>query len=212
MYVYAPSDRLVMLPKTTPLTPVDNPFALFSEWFAEADVSEPGLPHAMSLATVAASGTPSLRMVLLKGADERGFVFYTNRNSRKIVEIEETGGAALCFHWKSLRRQVRIEGRVEEVGDTEADEYWAGRPRDAQIGAWASKQSEPYAARTQLEAEVAEYERRFADGPVPRPDFWTGYRVVPTRIEFWREQPSRLHDRLVYIRTPEGWTTRWLYP
>ena len=145
-----------------PLTPLDNPFDLFSDWFAEANASEPGLPHAMSLATVAASGVPSLRMVLLKGADERGFVFYTNSGSRKVREIDETGDAALCFHWKSVRRQVRVEGRVDRVDVAEADEYWASRPRDAQIGAWASKQSEPYAARAQLEAEVAECERRFA--------------------------------------------------
>ncbi|MCE2483277.1 MAG: pyridoxamine 5'-phosphate oxidase [Alphaproteobacteria bacterium] len=201
-----------MPPETTPLTPADDPFALFSEWLAEADAGEPGLPHAMSLATVAASGTPSLRMVLLKGADERGFVFYTNSGSRKVDEIEETGAAALCFHWKSVRRQVRIEGRVERVGDAEADAYWAGRPRDAQIGAWASRQSQPYAARAELEAEVAACERRFAGRPVPRPEFWTGYRVVPARIEFWREQPSRLHDRLVYTRAAQGWTTQWLNP
>ena len=151
------------------LTPVDSPFALFADWLAEAEDAEPGLAHAMSLATARASGTPSLRMVLLKGADERGFVFYTNSGSRKIGEIAESGAAALCFHWKSVNRQVRIEGRVEQVGDAEADAYWTGRPRDAQIGAWASKQSQAYAERAQLEAEVADHERRFAGRPVPRP-------------------------------------------
>ncbi len=204
-----------MLPdpvETMSLTPVENPFSLFSDWFAEADASEPGLAHAMSLATVAATGAPSLRMVLLKDADERGFVFYTNTGSRKAGEIEETGGAALCFHWKSVSRQVRIEGRVVGVTDAEADDYWTGRPRDAQIGAWASKQSEPYSARAQLEAAVAQFEKRFDGRSVPRPNFWTGYRVVPTRIEFWQQQPSRLHDRLIYTRTEDGWATQLLYP
>ena len=195
-----------------PLVPVENPLSFFSDWLIEAEASEPGLPHAMSLATVAASGAPSLRMVLLKDADVRGFVFYTNTGSRKAGDIGETGGAALCFHWKSLRRQVRIEGSVVRVSDSEADAYWASRPRDAQIGAWASKQSVPYLERAQLEGEVVEFETRFDGEPVPRPDFWTGFRVVPSRIEFWQEQPSRLHDRLVYIRDGECWTTELLYP
>ena len=194
------------------LTPVSDPFVLFAGWFEEAEASEPGLAHAMSLATVGASGSPSLRMVLLKGADERGFVFYTNTESRKADEIRDTARAALCFHWKSLRRQVRAEGAVTVVSDAEADEYWAGRPRDAQVGAWASKQSRAYTERRELEAAVEEYEARFAGEAVPRPEFWTGYRVSPKRIEFWQEQPSRLHDRLVYNQVDGAWTTELLYP
>ena len=194
------------------LTPVTNPFALFTSWFEEADANEPGLPHAMSVATVGATGAPSLRMVLMKGVDERGFVFYTNTISRKAIEIQENSLAALCFHWKSIRRQVRIEGSVVFVTDSEADDYWASRPRETQIGAWASKQSQPYLNRSEFDAAIADYETKFASESVPRPEFWTGYRVQPARIEFWQEQPSRLHDRLVYSRTSDAWETQFLYP
>ena len=194
------------------LTPVSNPFTLFGSWFDEAEAGEPGLPHAMSLATVGEGGAPSLRLVLLKGVDERGFVFYTNSESRKGAEMVKNNRAALCFHWKSVRRQVRIEGVVVSVDDEEADQYWASRPRDTQIGAWASKQSEPYAERGEFDTAIAEHEARFAGVDVPRPEFWNGYRVIPGRIEFWQEQPSRLHDRLVYTRTDSAWKTELLYP
>jgi pyridoxamine 5'-phosphate oxidase len=217
MYVYA-GIRLRFCPTSNfksdlmQLTPVSDPFSLFASWFEEAEANEPGLPHAMSAATVNAAGTPSLRMVLLKGVDERGFVFYTNTQSRKAAELKENGHAALCFHWKSIRRQVRIEGAVAFVTDAEADEYWASRPRDTQIGAWASKQSESYADRSEFDAAITAHETRFAGKSVPRPAFWTGYRVFPAQIEFWQEQPSRLHDRLVYNRADNSWTTKFLYP
>ncbi|MDA0261091.1 MAG: pyridoxamine 5'-phosphate oxidase [Proteobacteria bacterium] len=193
-------------------TPLSDPFALFDAWFAEAQASEPGLPHAMSLATVGAGGLPTLRMVLHKDADARGFVFYTNTGSRKATDIKENGNVALCFHWKSLGRQVRIEGPVAFVTDAEADEYWQTRPRGAQIGAWASKQSQCYANHDDLVAAVNEFEQRFDGHAVPRPSFWTGYRVRPSRIEFWQDQPSRLHDRLVYNQSDGEWTTEFLYP
>ena len=151
-------------------------------------------------------------MVLLKAFDERGFVFYTNYGSRKAAELDANPWAALCFHWAWTGKQFRAEGAVSRVSAEESDAYFATRSHTSRVGAWASRQSEPYAARAELEAEFAACERRFAGRPVPRPDFWTGYRVVPARIEFWREQPSRLHDRLVYTRTDEGWTTQWLYP
>ena len=194
------------------LAAVSDPFSLFSSWFDEAEAGEPGLAHAMSLATVGDGGAPSLRMVLLKGVDARGFVFYTNSESRKGAEMSKNDCAALCFHWKSVRRQVRIEGHVVGVDDDEADQYWATRPRDTQIGAWASKQSEPYAERSEFDAAIAEFEAQFTGGAVPRPDFWNGYRVIPGRIEFWQEQPSRLHDRLVYTRADGAWQTERLYP
>ena len=194
------------------ITPVSDPFALFSAWFDEAAANETGLPHAMSVATVGVAGMPSLRMVLLKGVDQRGFVFYTSTQSRKAAEVGENAHAALCFHWKSIRRQVRVEGGVDFVTDAEADEYWASRPRETQIGAWASKQSEPYADRREFDDAIAEHETRFLGESVPRPPFWRGYRVIPARIEFWQEQPSRLHDRLVYNRSDGPWTTQFLYP
>lgn len=194
------------------LIPIPDPFALFGSWFDEAEAAEPGLPHAMSLATVGDDGVPSLRMVLLKGIDKRGFVFYTNSGSRKGTEIAKNNHAALCFHWKTVNRQVRIEGAVVSVDVDEADQYWASRPRDTQIGAWASKQSERYAERREFDAAIAEHEARFTGKEIPRPKFWNGYRVIPRRIEFWQEQPSRLHDRLVYSRTHGVWKTELLYP
>jgi pyridoxamine 5'-phosphate oxidase len=189
-----------------------DPFALFESWFNEAAAREPGDPNAMALATADASGAPFVRMVLLKGVDARGFVFYTNLESRKGVQLRENPRAGLCFHWKSLKRQVRVEGVVESVDPVEADAYFATRPRTSQIGAWASAQSRPLAGRFELERSIARYTAKFGIGAIPRPPHWSGFRILPARIEFWEERPFRLHDRLVYHRAGEGWTTERLYP
>jgi pyridoxamine 5'-phosphate oxidase len=189
-----------------------SPYDLFAEWMKEAEQSEPNDPNAMALATADASGIPSVRMVLLKGADERGFVFYTNLTSRKGEELTVNPHAALCFHWKSLGRQVRVEGAVERVSDAEADAYFASRPRDSRIGAWASDQSQLLKDRADLERRVAEAAARFGEGPVPRPPHWSGFRVVPDLFEFWRDKPFRLHDRIFYRRKGPGWDTGRLFP
>ena len=189
----------------------NEPFAPFRRWFTAAQAAEP-LAETMTLATATPDGAPSLRAVLLKGIDERGFVFYTNFESRKAGELLANPRAALCFHWKSLLRQVRAEGATERASDDEADAYFASRARESQIGAWASDQSRPLSSRAALETRVAEWARRFAEGPVPRPPNWSGFRLRPTRIEFWQEQPSRLHDRLVFIREGAGWRKQRLYP
>ena len=194
------------------VTTSENPISLFKDWLADAERSEPNDPNAMTLATVTPDGAASARMVLHKGVDERGFTFYTNLESRKAEQLSGNPGAALCFYWKSLKRQVRVEGTVERVDDAEADAYFATRPRGAQIGAWASRQSRPMEGRFRLEARVAKYPAKFHVGTVPRPDFWSGFRVVPQLIEFWREQPFRLHDRVVYHRDGAGWTRQRLYP
>ena len=186
--------------------------ALFNEWMAEAEKSEPNDPNAMTLATATPDGFPTARMVLLKGVDERGFTFFTNLKSLKAEELKANANAALCFHWKSLRRQIRVEGAVEMVDDAEADAYFATRARLSQIGAWASKQSRPLQGRLELEKRVAQYTAKFLVGAVPRPDFWSGFRLVPRRMEFWRDQPFRLHDRIVYSRVEGGWTSERLYP
>ena len=190
----------------------DDPFALFDAWYAEAKAAEINDHDAMALATATANGAPSVRMVLLKGHGPEGFTFYTNADSRKGDELTGNPQAALLFHWKSLRRQVRIEGAVEEVGAEEADAYFATRSRDSQIGAHASDQSRPLASRAEFLARVAKVTARYLVGAVPRPPRWTGFRVKPERIEFWTDRPHRLHERRLFTRTEDGWTEGLLYP
>jgi pyridoxamine 5'-phosphate oxidase len=195
-------------------TEADEPFRLFAAWFADAKKSEPNNPDAMTLATVDADGLPNARMVLLKGCDGRGFVFYTNLGSVKGQELAEAPKAALTFYWKSLQRQVRVRGEVEPVSAAEADAYFASRPRTAQIGAWASKQSTALESRLAFEKAVAIHTAKFGVGAVPRPPHWSGYRVVPQEIEFWHERPFRLHDRIRFWREHPGarWSKTRLYP
>jgi pyridoxamine 5'-phosphate oxidase len=190
----------------------EDPIAVFREWLIEAEQTEPNDPTAMCLATVDPAGRPRARMVLLKGVDGRGFVFYTNLESAKGGELAHQPLAALCFHWKSLRRQVRVEGAVEPVTTEEADLYFASRARISQLGAWASDQSRPLDSRATLELRLAEVTRRFDGREVSRPPNWAGYRVLPDLIEFWRDQPFRLHDRIQFRRTDKGWDTERLYP
>jgi pyridoxamine 5'-phosphate oxidase len=191
-----------------------NPFVVFAEWLSAARKSEANDPNAMALATADESGMPDVRMVLLKDLDADGFVFYTNLESGKGVQLAANPQAALCFHWKSLRRQVRVRGTISKVSDQEADEYFASRARDSRIGAWASAQSRPLEDRFALEKSVAAHALKFGLGEVPRPAFWSGFRLTPIRIEFWRDKPFRLHDRLVFERTSadEAWSTVKLYP
>jgi pyridoxamine 5'-phosphate oxidase len=189
-----------------------NPIALFGEWLAEAGGTEPNDANAMALATVDESGLPDVRMVLLKGHDEAGFVFYTNYESAKGRELLAHPKAALCFHWKSLHRQVRVRGPVTTVSPAEADEYFASRPRGSRIGAWASRQSRPLESRFALEKAVAVFTAKFGIGEIPRPEHWSGFRLAPVEIEFWHDRPFRLHDRLKFSRTPAGWERTRLYP
>lgn len=195
-------------------TAADEPLRLFAAWFGEAKRSEPVNPEAMTLATIDAAGRPNARMVLLKGFDERGFVFYSNADSIKGHELAAAPKAALAFYWKALQRQVRLRGDVEAVSDEEADAYFATRSRMAQIGAWASKQSAALESRLAFEKAVARFTAKFAVGTVPRPPHWVGYRVVPAEIEFWQERPFRLHDRVVFVReaVTAPWTKTRLYP
>ena len=189
-----------------------NPHQLFEEWFAEAQLAEPNDANAMALATADQSGRPSVRMVLLKGHDQRGFVFYTNLDSRKGEELAVNPNAALLFHWKSLRRQIRIVGPVTEVEAEEADIYFATRSRDSQLGAWASDQSRPLDRRETFEGRYQDMLERFEGGEVPRPPRWSGFRVVPERIEFWTDRAHRLHERRLFVRDGEGWSEGLLYP
>lgn len=189
-----------------------DPFSLFDAWFVEARASEPNDPNAMALATAGADGQPSVRMVLLKGHDPEGFIFYTNLESRKAGQFSENAKVALLFHWKSLRRQIRIEGPTSAVSDAVADAYFATRGRDSQLGAWASEQSRPLDSRATFEARFAEVEARFAGQSVPRPPHWSGTLVTPERIEFWQDREHRLHERRLFTRSSDGWSEGLLYP
>jgi len=193
------------------MTAID-PVEQVKAWLAEACTSESANPDAAALATADRDGLPSVRMVLVRGIDARGFVFYTNLGSAKATDLAQNPRAALCLYWKSLERQVRIQGPVEPVAGDEADAYFAGRPRDSQIGAWASRQSRPMTGRFELEKRIAQTLLKFPTLNVPRPPFWSGFRVVPERIEFWRQRPFRLHERTLYQRDADGWRVQTLYP
>ncbi len=191
----------------------DEPITLFQSWLADAAGSEPNDPNAMTLATIDADGMPAARMVLLKEVDSRGFAFFTNTQSEKGQHLAANPRAALCFHWKTLRRQVRVVGLVEPVSAAEADAYYLTRPRLSRIGAWASDQSRPLESRALLESRVAALTEQYGpEGDIPRPPHWSGYRVLPQRIEFWRDRPFRLHDRMVYTAHGDGWVVERLYP
>jgi pyridoxamine 5'-phosphate oxidase len=204
--------RQVAAAEPPPLLSATDPLALFAGWLKEATALEPNDPNAMALATVDEAGLPDVRMVLLKGVDDAGFVFYSNLESAKGRQMAANPQAALLFHWKSLRRQVRVRGPISMVGDDEADAYFATRARPAQIGAWASDQSRPMADRLALEKKIAAMGLKFGLGKVARPPHWSGFRLAPQTIEFWRDRPFRLHERLVFTQVQGGWTTSRLYP
>lgn len=204
--------RQVAAAEPPPLLDARDPLELFAAWFDEAKAKEPNDPNAMALATVDETGLPDLRMVLLKDAGPDGFTFYTNFGSAKGRQLLANPKAALLFHWKSLRRQIRIRGTLEVVSEAEADAYWATRARPAQIGGWASEQSQPLPDRLALEKRIAEYGLKFGLGKVPRPPHWSGFRLSPESLEFWRDRPFRLHERLVFHRAEGGWTTERLFP
>jgi pyridoxamine 5'-phosphate oxidase len=197
---------------TSDFTQENEPYSLFGTWLKEAEASEPNDPNALALATVDADGMPNVRMVLLKGFDKDGFVFYTNYESRKGEELLGQKKAAMVFHWKSLRRQVRVRGDIETVSDAEADAYFETRARGSRIGAWASKQSRPLESRFALEKAVAEYTIKFGIGHIPRPAHWSGFRLKPVSIEFWADRPFRLHDRVEFTRAGDGWEKVRMYP
>ncbi len=190
-----------------------DPFAWFQRWMTEAEASEPSNPNAMTVVTVRPDGRPSARTILLKGVDPRGFVFYTNTQSRKGDELASNPLISLLFYWKSLDRQIRIEGRVESVTAAEADAYYATRPRVSRLGAWASDQSRPLSERAELERRLKSFEEKFPGEDIPRPPHWSGYRVLPDRFEFWQDMPFRLHDRTIFEQTPDGgWKSGKLFP
>lgn len=189
-----------------------DPFVLFGQWLTEATEHEPNNPNAMIVVTATPDGRSSARAILLKGVDNRGFVFYTNKESRKSQELAANPNVFLLFYWKSLGRQVRIEGVVEDVTDAEANAYFASRPRISRLGAWASRQSRPLAERAILEQRLAEYDAKYPGEDIPRPSYWSGYRVIPDNFEFWQDMPFRLHDRTTYTRAAGGWTLGKLFP
>lgn len=191
---------------------IETPFPLFGAWFEEAKQQEPNDPNAMTVATVGQNGRPAARILLLKEWDEQGFVYYTNLGSRKAQEMASNPYVALLFHWKSLQRQIRIEGKVKLVAESQADAYFATRPRASQLGAWASVQSTPLSSREEFEARLRKFEAQFAGKTVPRPEFWSGWRLEPDYFEFWQGLNFRLHDRKIFKKTPQGWQTGLLYP
>jgi len=195
-----------------PIIKSDEILRQFNNWLSEAQNTEPEYAEAMSLATATKDGYPSVRIVLLKGVSEKGFDFYTNLKSRKGQELADNPHAALCFHWKSLNKQIRIEGNIANIADDEADAYFASRPRASRIGAWASKQSQPMQDRFEFETRIAKFTAKFNIGDIPRPDFWSGFRLKPRRVEFWQEQKFRLHDRTIYIFEEDQWRQEKIYP